>query len=104
MHDDAKIHATSARFYNVLENWQAMKTAFRRNIFIRTDDLLILFYISICYDKIFILRENYSNDNVRFSAIVKICHYSTYEKVAGKSYSLEISFTVCQKYSIMMLD
>ena len=24
--------------------------------------------------------------------------------MAGKSYSLEISFTVCQKYSIMMLD
>ena len=30
--------------------------------------------------------------------------FSTYEEVAGKSYSLEISFTVCQKYSIMMLD
>ena len=47
LHDDAKIHATSARLYNVLENWREMKTVFRRNILIRTGDLLILFYISI---------------------------------------------------------
>ena len=44
------------------------------------------------------------NDNVRFSVIVKNVIFFTYEKVTGKSYSLEISFTVCQKYSIMMLD
>ena len=50
LHDDAKIYATSARFYNVLENWREIKTVFRRNILIRTDDLLILFCISICYD------------------------------------------------------
>ena len=50
LHGDAKIHATSARLYNVLENWREMKTVFRRNILIRTDDLLILFYISIHYD------------------------------------------------------
>ena len=50
LHDDAKIHTTSARLYNVLENWREMKTVFRRNILIRTDDLLILFYISIRYD------------------------------------------------------
>ena len=50
LHDDAKIHSTSARLYNVLENWREMKTVFRRNILIRTDDLLILFYISIRYD------------------------------------------------------
>ena len=24
LHDDAKMHATSARFYNVLENWREM--------------------------------------------------------------------------------
>ena len=47
LHNDAKIHATSARLYNVLENWREMKTVFRRNILIRTGDLLILFYISI---------------------------------------------------------
>ena len=46
LHDDVKIHATSARLYNVLENWQEMKTVFRRNILIRIDDL-ILFCISI---------------------------------------------------------
>ena len=50
LHDDAKIHETSARLYNVLENWREMKTVFRRNILIRTEDLLILFYISIRYD------------------------------------------------------
>ena len=50
LHDDAKIHATSARLYNVLENWRELKTVFRRNILIRTGDLLILFYISIRYD------------------------------------------------------
>ena len=50
LHDDAKIHATSARLYNVLENWQEIKTVFRRNIWIRTDDFLILFDISIPYD------------------------------------------------------
>ena len=50
LHDDAKIHATSAWLYNVLENWRQMKTVFLRNILIRTGDLLILFYISICYD------------------------------------------------------
>ena len=50
LHDDAKIHATSARLYNVLENWLGMKTVFRRDILIRTGDLLILFYISIRYD------------------------------------------------------
>ena len=50
LHDDAKIHATSAWLYNVLENWREMKTVFLRNILIRTGDLLILFYISICYD------------------------------------------------------
>ena len=50
LHDDAKIHATSARLYNVLENWREMKTVFRRNILIQTADLLILFYISIRYD------------------------------------------------------
>ena len=44
------------------------------------------------------------HDDVRFSVIIKQCHLSTYKEVAGKSYSLEISFTVCQKYSIMMLD
>ena len=47
LHDDAKIHETSARLYNVLENWREMKTVFRRNILIQTGDLLILFYISI---------------------------------------------------------
>ena len=47
LHDGAKIHATSARLYNVLENWREMKTVFRRYILIRTGDLLILFYISI---------------------------------------------------------
>ena len=46
--DDAKIQATLARLYNVLENWREMKTVFRRNILIRTGDLLIFFYISIC--------------------------------------------------------
>ena len=50
LHDDAKIHATLARLYNVLENWREMKTVFRRNILIRTDDLLILFYNPIRYD------------------------------------------------------
>ena len=50
LHDDAKIHVTSARLYNVLENWREIKTVFRRNILIRTDDLLILFSISIRYD------------------------------------------------------
>ena len=45
LHDDA----TSARLYNVLENCREMKTVFRRNILIRTGDL-ILFYISIRYD------------------------------------------------------
>ena len=50
LHDDAKIHATSARLYNVLENWREMKTVFGRNILIRTGELLVLFYISICYD------------------------------------------------------
>ena len=50
LHDDAKIHATSARLYNVLKSWWEMKTVFGRNILIRTDDLLILFYISIHYD------------------------------------------------------
>ena len=49
-HDDAKIQATLARLYNVLENWQEMKTVFHRNILIRTGDFLILFYISIRYD------------------------------------------------------
>ena len=43
-------HATSARLYKVLENWQEMKTVFRRNILIWTDDLLILYYISTRYD------------------------------------------------------
>ena len=47
LHDDAKIKATSARLYNVLENWREMKTVFRRNILIRSGDLLILFYISV---------------------------------------------------------
>ena len=28
LHDDAKIHATSAPLYNVLENWREMKTCF----------------------------------------------------------------------------
>ena len=50
LHDDAKIHATPSQIYNILENWREMKTVFRRNILIRTDDLLILFYISIRYD------------------------------------------------------
>ena len=50
LHDDAKIQATSARIYNVLENWREMKTIFRRNILIWTGDLLILFYILICYN------------------------------------------------------
>ena len=50
LHDNAKIHATSARLYNVLENWREMKTIFCRNILIRTGDLLILFDISIRYD------------------------------------------------------
>ena len=50
LHDGAKVHAMSARLYNILENWREMKTVFRRNILIRTDDLLILFYISIRYD------------------------------------------------------
>ena len=50
LHDDAKIHATSAGLYNVLGNWREMKTVFHRNILIRTGDLLILFYISIRYD------------------------------------------------------
>ena len=50
LHDDAKIHATSVRLYNVLENWREMKPVFRRNILIRTDHLLMLFYISIRYD------------------------------------------------------
>ena len=47
LHDDAKIHATSARLYNVLENRREMQTFFLRNILIRTGDFLILFYISI---------------------------------------------------------
>ena len=50
LHDDAKIHATLARLYNVLKNWREMKTVFGRNILIRTDDLLILFDISIRND------------------------------------------------------
>ena len=50
LYDDAKIHAMSARLYNVMENWREMKTIFRRNILIGTGDLLILFYISIRYD------------------------------------------------------
>ena len=50
LHDNAKIHATSARLYNVLENWREMKTVFCLNIMIRKDDDLILFYISILYD------------------------------------------------------
>ena len=50
LHDDAKIHATSAQLYNVLEIWREMKTVFRRNILIQTGDLLILFYVSIRYD------------------------------------------------------
>ena len=50
LHDDAKIHATLARLYNVLENWREMKTVFCRNNLIRIGDLLILFYISIHYD------------------------------------------------------
>ena len=50
LHDDAKIHATLAWLYNVLENWREMKTFFGRNILIRTDDLLILFDISIRND------------------------------------------------------
>ena len=50
LHADAKIRATSARLYNVLENWREMKPIFRRNILIRTGDLLILIYISIRYD------------------------------------------------------
>ena len=50
LHDDAKIHATLARLYNVLKNWREMKTVFRQNILIRTDDLLILFDISMRYD------------------------------------------------------
>ena len=49
LHDYAKIHATSARLCNVLENWREMKIVFRRNILIRTGDLLILFYISLRY-------------------------------------------------------
>ena len=50
LHDDTKIHATSARLYSVLENWREMKTVFRRNILIRIGDLFILFYISKRYD------------------------------------------------------
>ena len=50
LHEDAKIHETSARLYHVLKNWQEMKTVFRQNILIRTDHLLILFYISIRLD------------------------------------------------------
>ena len=54
LHDDAKIHAkihaTLARLYNVLKNWREMETVFRRNILIRTDDLLILFDISVRYN------------------------------------------------------
>ena len=50
LHVDAKIHATLARLYNVLKNWREMKTVFRQNILIRTDDLLILFDISMRYD------------------------------------------------------
>ena len=50
LHDDAKIHVTLARLYNVLKNWREMKTVFRQNILIRTDDLLILFDTSIRYD------------------------------------------------------
>ena len=50
LHDNAKTQATSARLYNVLGNWREIKTVFRRNTLIRTDDLLILFYISIRYD------------------------------------------------------
>ena len=50
LHDDAKIHATLARLYNVLENLREMKTVFVRNSLIRTDDFLILFVISIRYD------------------------------------------------------
>ena len=50
LHDDAKIHATLARLYNVLENWREMKTVFCRNILIQTEDLLILFDILVRYD------------------------------------------------------
>ena len=39
LHDDAKIHATSARLYNVLENWREMKT-------VTYGDLLTLFHFS----------------------------------------------------------
>ena len=42
-------------------------------LFVRTDDLLILFDIWIRYDVVFILRENYYNENVR-----KECHFSKY--------------------------
>ena len=41
LHEDAKIHTTSARLYNALENWREMKNVFCRNILIRTGDLLI---------------------------------------------------------------
>ena len=47
LHDEGKIHVKLAQLYKVLENWQEMKTVFGRNILIRTDDLLILFDISI---------------------------------------------------------
>ena len=35
LRDDAKIHATLARLYYVLEKWQEMKTVFGRNIWFR---------------------------------------------------------------------
>ena len=42
-----KLHATLTRLYNVLGNWREIKTGFGRNILIRTDNLLILFDISM---------------------------------------------------------
>ena len=48
LHDDAKIHATLAWLYNVLENWREMKV-FGRNIF-DPDRRPIFFDISIRND------------------------------------------------------
>ena len=104
LHDNVKIHATLARLYNVLKNWREMKTVFRRNILIRTDDLLILFIFQHVTTRSSFYVKTTEMTNVRFSVIVKKCHSSTYEEMAGKSYSLEISFTDSKNYSIMMLD
>ena len=96
-----EIHATSARLYNVL--------AGDENHFLpkyfdpdRRPPDFILYFNTLRLD----LHSAWKllKWQCQVYCYRKKCHFSTYEEVAGKSYSLEISFTVCQKYSIMMLD